>query len=432
MDGKIRASEINKLREKNWSREKLASTFNNNNGHRAIVSDAKALDINLDQVFNIISPGTEPALPYMLDQLNLAMVDSPQGPSSQVLELGEFNTPQDACASAYLQRLYTIGCQYPYHPLTAYFTQSHLVDRLKQHEASFSVTQIPEGTVFNPYSQTRVREQEMIEPEIDFTMFLAESWNTVDDTAKLPYYVDNQRDRRKRRVTELSEIPVLKFGFTEDAKAIYKYGCGIQWSFESAFREVRMQLLGTWVMRQAIEDRIWLLEDAIGVLIDFAVDKERVTNIAANENTGKWTWDKLDTYNYSWRVPYLYDCMIAKPEAIRKFKRTDWGSNNWTLGHLTMMGSFFTLNYEDMRMNRKVKFLDLPNLYGEDETTNVFTDNDYLFFKKSAALGQVYNTGMTHDAMETNQGNQSHTRYFSMGTRFYGVIPKAVDKCTLE
>ena len=430
MDGKLRASELDKLRKMNMSRQQLASTFTNGNGHRSIISDAKALDINLDQIFNIISPDKQPALPFMLDELQLAMVDSPGGPSSQVLDLGEFNTPEDACASAYLQRLYTIGCQYPHHPLTAYFTQSHLVNKLQQ--ASFTVTQIPEGTVFNPYSQTRVREQEMIEPEIDFTMFLAESWNTVDDTAKLPYYQDNQRDRRKRRVTELSHIPVLKFGFTEDAKAIYKYGCGIQWSFESAFREVRMQLLGTWVMRQAIEDRIWLLEDAIGVLIDFAVEKGRETNIPADTSSGKWTWDKLDGYNYTWRVPYLYDCMIAKPEAIRKFKRTDWGNNNWTLGHLTMMDSFFSLNYEDMRMNRKVKFLDLPNLYGEDETTNVFDDDDYLFFKKSSALGQVYNTGMTHDATETNQGNQSHTRYFTMGTRFYGVIPKAVDKVHLE
>ena len=430
MDGKLRAKEIDKLRAMKMSRADLSSTFRNGNGHRSIISDAKALDINLDQVFNIISPDREPALPFMLDELNLAMVDTPGRPSSQVLDLDEFNTPEDACASAYLQRLYTIGCQYPRHPLTAYFTQSHLVDRLN--EASFTVTQIPEGTVFNPYSQTRVREIEEIEPEIDFTMFLAESWNTVDDTAKLPFYQDTQRDRRKRRVTELGQIPVLKFGFTEDAKAIYKYGCGIQWSFESAFREVRMQLLGTWVMRHAIEDRIWLLEDAIGVLIDFAVDKNRTHDIPQGSDGGKWTWDKLDTYNYTWRVPYLYDCMIAKPAAITKFKRTDWGSNNWTLGHLTMMNSFFNLNYEDMRMNRKVKFLDLPNLYGEDEETNVFTDADYLFFKKSAALGQVYNTGMTHDATETNQGNQSHTRYFTMGTRFYGVHPKAVQKATLK
>ena len=431
MNGEVRAKEIAKLKKMNLSRAQLASTFNRDNGHKSIIRDAKALDVNLDQVFNIISPGNQSALGHVMDDLNLAMVDTPDRPSSQVMDLREFNTPQDACASAYLQRLYTIGCQFPYSPLVAYFSKAHQGRMPAEHRATFTLSPIADGTTFNPFSRTRVREEEMIEPEIDFTMFLAESWNTVDDVARIPFYDDSRPDRRKRRVTELGQIPVMKFGFSEDAKAIYKYGIGIQWSFESAFREIRMQLLGTWVMRQAIEDRIWLLEDALGTAIDFAHAKDRTYDIPADSNGGSWTWKKLDDYNYRWRVPYLYDCMIGLPAAITKFKQTNWGSDNWTLGHLSMMQSFFTFNYEDMRMNRKISFLDLPDLAGEDGESNKFTANDYLLLKKSAAIGQVYNTGMTRDMMETNEGNQSHTRYFSMGTRFYGVHPKAVEVATL-
>ena len=64
-------------------------------------------------------------------------------------------------------------------------------------------------------------------------------------------------------------------------------------------------------MRQAITDRIWMLMDALGVAIDYANANSRTHTIPAGGSAGEWTWDKLDTYNYRWRVPYLYDCMIA-------------------------------------------------------------------------------------------------------------------------
>ena len=97
-----------------------------------------------------------------------------------------------------------------------------------------------------------------------------------------------------------------------------------------------------------------------------------------------------------------------------------------------MFGNFFSLNYEDMRMMRKIKFLDLPDLTGEDgSTTNAFSDTNYLMLKKSHAIGQVYNTGMTRDSMETIEGNQSYVRRFSMGTRFYPLHPRAMEVVTL-
>ena len=88
-------------------------------------------------------------------------------------------------------------------------------------------------------------------------------------------------------------------------------------------------------------------------------------------------------------------------------------------------------------MNRKVKFVDLPELKGEKldaagEPENNMSDDDYLFMKRSAGIGQVYNTGMVRDSMETIEGNQSYVRRFTMGTRFYGIHPKALELVTLE
>ena len=414
MDGEIRSKEMAKLKKKKLSLPALTADMKAN--HKPYVADAVALDINLDSIMHLVTePGKQHPLSYVLSDLNIAMVDTPGKPSSPMGDLGGVGTLADACAGAYIQRLYTIGNRFPRHPLVATFTLSPIAS----------------GTVFNPFSHTAPREEEEIEPEVDYTQFLAESWSTMDDTAKIPLYKDTPDDRTKARVTELGEIRIMQFNFTEDAKAIYKYGIGIQWSFESAFRDVRMQLLGTWVMRQAITDRIWMLQDMIGVGIDFATNKSRTYTIPADSNTGVWTWDKLDAYNYRWRLPYLYDCIIAEPAAITKFKKTDWGSDNWTLGQLAMMGGIFNTNYEDMRMNRKIRFIDLPELTGEDGTSNAFNANKYLMLKKNSGIGQVYNTGMTRDSMETIEGNQSYVRRFTMGTRFYGIHPKALEVVTL-
>ena len=329
MDMEIRKKAVAKLKKSNKSRQQLIADLKQ--GHTSIVQDARALDINLDAYFDMISPGKESALQAVLEDLDIAMIDTTGRPSSQVGEFKGLHSLADECAAAYIQRLYTIGSRFPNHPLVATFTLSPIAG----------------GTVFNPFSATPVREQEEIQPEIDYTNFLAESWSTLDDTARIPLYEDDEIDRRKRRVSELAEIEIMKFNFSEDAKAIYKYGCGIQWSYETAFREVRMQLLGTWVMRQAITDRMWMLMDALGVAIDFAHAKGRTYDIAAGGHDGQWTWDKLEDNNERWRVPYMYDWIICSPVAKRKFKETNWGSNNWTIGHLMALGGLFNTNYED-------------------------------------------------------------------------------------
>ena len=414
--GEVRAKELIKLGKMKYSRPKLASDARRN--PETYIQVARDLDLNLDIVFDIISPDKSQAINYMVEDLNLAMVDTPNRSSSTMGDLKGKDSIEDAVAGAYMQRLYTIGSRFPRHPLVATFT----------------LTPISGGSVFNPYSTppAGTREKEQIEPEVDYTQYLAESWSTMDDTERLPLYNDTAIDRTKRRVTELGQIEIMKFTFTEDAKAIYKYGTGIQWSFESAFRQVRMQLLGMWVMRQAITDRIWMLMDLFGVAIDFAHAKNRTYAIPAGGNAGVWTWEKLDAYNMRWRVPYLYDKLIGEPAAITKFKKTDWGSDNWTLGHIAMMGDFFSMNYQDARMNRKIQFVDIPGLTGEDGESNAFGDTNYLFLKRSAAVGQVFNTGMTQDRMETIEGNQSNVRYFTIGSRFYGIHPKAVEVVTLS
>ena len=416
LTGELRAKELGNLRKLNYSLPQLAGELRRD--IKTYVQVARELDINLDVILNLIAPDPKvPALSYMLEDLGIAMVDTPGRASSTLGDLGDHDTVKDAMAGAYLQRLYTVGSRFANHPLVA----------------TFMLTPIMGGSIFNPYDTPPgdTREEEPLEPEVDYTKYLAESWSTLDDTERLPLYKDTVMDRQKRRVTELGQIEIMKFQFTDDAKAIYKYGTGIQWSFESAFRQNRMQLLGTWVMRQAIMDRVWMLMDVFGTAISFAHAKGRTYSIPAGGNAGVWTYDKLDAYNMRWRVPILYDKLVAEPAAITKFKQTDWGSDNWTLGHLSMMDKFFTLNYEDARANRKVQFVDIPGLTGEDGESHAFGNSDYLFMKRSMAVGQVFNTGMTQDRMETIEGNQSNVRYFTIGTRFYGVIPGAVEVATL-
>ena len=79
------------------------------------------------------------------------------------------------------------------------------------------------------------------------------------------------------------------------------------------------------------------------------------------------------------------------------------------------------------------RYIDIPNLMGEDEkdATKHFDDDDYLFMNTMEAIGQFYNTGMARGETETVMGNQSYVRYFTIGNRFYGIIPSAIEIASL-
>ena len=412
MDRKERVLEIAKLKKLKRSRPVIIADFRRNPNTWAKIGHD--LDINLDTVLQLASPGKDQALGHVLDDLGLQMRDTPYSQSSKMSDTGGLGTAEDMAVAAYMQRLYTIGSRYPRHPMVAAFTLSPVTS----------------GSTFNPYTSTPVREEQEIAPEVDYTEFLGESMNIMDDVTRIPLYQDKPRERKHKRVTELGQIEVESFSFTEDAKAIYKYGIGIQWSYETSFKEVLMQLLGFWVMRRAIEDRILFLQDLLATAISFAHAKSRTHTIAAAGAAGKWTVKKLLDYNKRWRVPYMYNWLIAEPNAITTLELTDFGSDNWTLGHFAMSNGNANIGYENARMGMRKRYIDIPDLVDEEDG-NAFTDATYLFMDSMRTIGQFYNTGMARDETEVVMGNQSYIRYFTIGNRFYPIIPSAVEVVTL-
>ena len=154
LDISTRIKELAKIRKFRKSREALTADFKQN-PHRW-TKLGRELDVNLDLIFQLASPGKDQALGHVLEDLGVQMVDQPHFPSSKLGDLGGVNTAADIAASAFLQRLYTIGNRFPRHPLVAAFT----------------LAPITSGSVFNPYAYTPLREEEEIAPE-DLCAFLA-------------------------------------------------------------------------------------------------------------------------------------------------------------------------------------------------------------------------------------------------------------------
>ena len=425
MDISSRAKELRKIRQLKKSREALTADFKKN--PKTWINIGQALDVNLDLVFQLASPGKDQALGHILEDLGIQMVEQDGYPSSTFGDLGEPNTAADMAAGAFLQRLYTIGSRFPRHPLVKAFRSTGSVAT-----AAFTLAPITSGTTFNPYAHTPLREEEMIAPEVEYTDFLAESMSIMQDVQRIPLYEDIPIERQHKRITELSQIDVESFSFTEDAKAIYKYGIGIQWSYETSMLDIPMQLLGFWVMRRAITDRILFLKDLFAVAIDFAHEKSKTVNIDAAGASTEWTLEKLRNYEKRWRIPYMFNWMVAEPNAITKFELMMGKSNSWTQGHFAQANpGMNTGGYENARMRTRKQYIDIPDLGGESDTTRNFNDNKYLYMDTMQAIGQFYNTGMARDETETQMGNQSYVRYFTIGNRFYGIIPSAIEIATL-
>lgn len=416
LDIVTRTQELRKLKTLRKERSAITADFKKNPQRWAQMG--RDLDVNLDLILQLASPGKDQALGHVLEDLGIQMVDMPHAPSSTLGELKGLNTAADIAASAFLQRLYTIGARYTKHPLIA----------------SFTLSPITSGSVFNPYAFTTLREEQMIEPEVDYTEFLAESMSIMQDVQRIPLYQDKPREREHKRITEMAQIPVESFSFTDDAKAIYKYGIGIQWSYETNMLDIPMQLLGFWVMRQAITDRILFLKDLLGVALTFARSKSKTHNIAADGASNDWTLAKLRNYEKRWRVPYMFNWVVAEPEAITKFEMMQMAGSegdSWTMGHFATANPAMNFGgYENARMRMRKRYVDIPDLADEDGG-NAFTANDYLFMDTMQAIGQFYNTGMARDETETVMGNQSYIRYFTIGNRFYGIIPSALEIASL-
>lgn len=429
LDTQERKKEIAKLENNKRSNAQISSDFKTN--PKTFTEIGHALDINLDTVFSMQSTDKVPALAYVLEDLDIDMVDKPYSPSTKLSKCKSVGTPEDIAVAAYLQRVFSVGNRFPDHPICKAFS-FHQTKPTEKEIAVFTVSDIDASSQFNPYADLPVREEEKIEPELHYTRLLAESWSTLEDTERLPLYKDKKRQRESVRLTELAQIPVEGFSFTEDAKAIFKYGIGIQWSYESALKDVRMQLLGFWIMRRAIEQRTLYLMDAASTAIDFALENKRTYDIPQIEtaDAGDWTIQKLEDYNEKWRPPYMWNFMICNPKAKRKFKMMNYGSDNWTLGHFNMANRGQS-EYVDERSQMRKGYISLEGLESIDQQPggNVlkFGENDYLFLDTMNALGQVYNTGMAKDETEMRPGNQSYVRYFTFGNRFYGIIPSAVE-----
>ena len=69
--GEIRAKEIAKLRKKKFSRQKLMADLKQPNGHKTYVETARALDLNLDTILDVVSPGKGHALGHVMEDLTL-------------------------------------------------------------------------------------------------------------------------------------------------------------------------------------------------------------------------------------------------------------------------------------------------------------------------------------------------------------------------
>ena len=87
MDISSRVKELRKIRQLKKSREALTADFKQNPKTWIEIS-GKTLDVNLDLVFQLASPGKDQALGHILEDLGIQMVEQDGYPSSTFGDLG--------------------------------------------------------------------------------------------------------------------------------------------------------------------------------------------------------------------------------------------------------------------------------------------------------------------------------------------------------
>jgi hypothetical protein len=123
------------------------------------------------------------------------------------------------------------------------------------------------GGVANPFASAMAsRDQPRISPPIRLADITAIMTAIEGDTFKAYYLTDSEAQTTMARVPELSEIPMARLTGGDRTIKLYKYGRGLEASYE-ALRRMRIDKVALYIARLAIRNEMHKVSQAIKVLV---------------------------------------------------------------------------------------------------------------------------------------------------------------------
>lgn len=266
------------------------------------------------------------------------------------------------------------------------------------------------GSNMKPYAVDDTVRRDGFTAAVPVSEVLASSRGIVGANFQGSYLIEPAAsEKRFVRISEGAEIPKAQVRLGDRVLTIYKFGRGIELTYEVMRRE-RLDRLRTWVQELAVQQEI----DKLAAIIDVLVNGD------GNSNTTPTTYNlsTLDpaadgdltvlawlTFLGKFKNPYQADIALAKEAGAMAIKMLNTGSANLPVSTLLLNGSQFVPSVRPI--NRTLS----PSI-GLGETDDAPTDK-IIAIDSRVAVERVFEVGADIQENERHASRQTESVYFT-------------------
>ena len=405
------------------TRKALAEDFKTNYKNYEEITKATGLD--LDKVLNEISPkdqnvhahDPDDAIEYLLNSYKYSISSDDR---TGTTEIGKFmdDGPMELVLETLLKRDYdqTLGIDQ-----LRSVSPLDFVERDANTDAGSPGNNSPQSpnTTLSPTVRNQYR------PKITIQM-IAGQIETINGTKfEKPEYVTTYQDESTRDIPELANIPLTTISTANERGQTKKYGGGYRTSIEFSWNELNVSFLRVFVMKQAMNDEIKMVNEGLACAIANA-------GSAADLSLGSGVIDESDILDLAMfdgdpNTPYngyQLDLIIGVKEDVKDVMQGYLGAGN--PGFLSQMPGFLFPGFFNgvILLNGGLGGPRGLGFVRNDAVTGI-TANTMLGLDTRLGLTFVRVPRGTVDEVERVAKNQSLNRYITRRSGWFAMDPDA-------
>ena len=305
---------------------------------------------------------------------------------------------------------------------------------------AFTISQTGQGNYFNPYNYINLTVADPVSEPISRNIFLGRTFNIRGTHVGIPQVSFD--DIKTTQVGELGQIPVVDFKTSETQEPLWKYGIGLQRSYESD------QVMGSLAMRTNLFNMIGrqrnrdFMVDAFSMLVREKVDVGAVSGkrnktggtheIGAGDDAGKWTLEKFLNYMKRWNGDFTPNLIVGTPQGITNLEMMAWteaGTSVITLAEFANNYPGATTVPRPIRNVGSLLYVDIEGITKADGTA--LANTEYLFYQVGLGMFGVTNNSLVVSETERKMGIQANIDYRTFAGRALPFIREASELVTL-
>jgi len=183
------------------------------------------------------------------------------------------------------------------------------------------------------YDSTMVRPNQQIAPPIPLSELVSMTTGIDTDAYRAYYLTYDATALRKYRVGESAEIPVATLTGSEHTIRLYKYGRGIQASYE-AMRRTRVDKLAFYIQWMAVQSEIDKVAAALNVIINGDGNSNttpttyNLTTLDSSATAGTLTLKGWLAYKMKFVAPYMLTTALMQDAVALQLALLNTGTAN--------------------------------------------------------------------------------------------------------